>query len=533
MAKELIFGEEARKAMEVGIDRLANAVRLTLGPKGRNVILEKKYGSPTVTNDGVTIAREIEMEDYFQNLGARLAREVATKTNDVAGDGTTTAVVLAQKMVKEGLKAVTAGHNPVFLKSGMEKARDLAIREIEKYTIKIEEKKAVAQVASISANDAQIGETISEAMEKVGRDGVITVEESKSAETTLEVVEGMQFDRGFLSPYFVTDAEKMEVVLEEPLLLITDFKISAIQSLIPLLQQVLQVGKPLFIIAEDLEGEALAALVVNKLKGVIKVAAVKAPAFGDRRKEMLQDIAVLTGGQVISQEIGMKLEKVTLDLLGKAEKVKVTKDNTVIVGGKGKREDIRSRAEQIRAQIAKTTSDYDREKLQERLAKLVGGVAVIRVGAPTEVELKEKKHRVEDALSATRAAVEEGIVPGGGATLVHVASQLELRELPEEERVGAEIVRRAMEEPARRIAENAGYNGALIVETMKKEDVQVGFDVLQGRFVDMVAAGIVDPAKVTKAALQHAVSIASLVLTTQVLVAEEKEKKEKEAQQSR
>ncbi|MEN3186508.1 MAG: chaperonin GroEL [Atribacterota bacterium] len=526
MAKELVFGAEARKAMEEGIDRLANAVRLTLGPRGRNVILEKKYGSPTVTNDGVTIAREIEIDDYFQNLGARLVREVASKTNDVAGDGTTTAVVLAQKMAKEGLKAVTAGYNPIFLKSGMEKARGLAFKAMERYTIAVEGKEAVAQVASISANDAQIGAIIAEAMEKVGRDGVVTVEESKSAETTLEVVEGMQFDRGFLSPYFVTDAEKMEVVLEEPFLLITDFKISTLQSFLPLLQQIVQVGKPLFIIAEDLEGEALAALVVNTLKGVIRVAAVKAPAFGDRRKEILQDIAVLTGGQVIAQEVGMKLEKVTLDLLGKAEKVKVTKDHTVIVGGQGKRVDIQSRIEQIRAQIAKATSDYDREKLQERLAKLVGGVAVIRVGAPTEVEMKEKKHRVEDALSATRAAVEEGIVPGGGATLVHVARELDFQGYSEEERVGAEIVRRAMEEPTRRIAENAGFNGALVVETIKKEDWRVGFDVLQGQFVDMITAGILDPVKVTKAALQNAVSVASLILTTQVLVVEGKEKKE-------
>jgi len=523
MAKELLFGEEARKAMEEGINRLANAVKLTLGPKGRNVILEKKYGSPTVTNDGVTIAREIEVQDYFENLGAKLAREVATKTNDIAGDGTTTAVVLAQKMVQEGLKAVTSGYNPVFLKSGMERAKDLATKEIVNYAIKVEDRKAIAQVASISANDSQIGEIISEAMEKVGRDGVITVEESKSSETTLEVVEGMQFDRGYLSPYFITDAERMEVILEDPFILITDFKISNIQSLIPLLQQVLQVGRPLLIIAEDLEGEALATLVVNKLKGVLKVAAVKAPAFGDRRKEILQDIAILTGGQVISREIGMKLEKVTLDLLGKAEKIRVTRDNTIIVGGKGKKEDLRAREQQIRAQIAKTTSDYDREKLQERLAKLVGGVAVIRVGAPTEVELKEKKHRVEDALSATRAAVEEGIVPGGGATLVHIATQLHLEGLSDEEQVGAGIVRRAMEEPARRIAENAGYEGAIVVEKMKGQDPRVGFDVLQGRFVDMIAEGIVDPAKVTKAALQNAVSIASLVLTTQVLIAEKKE----------
>ncbi|MGQ9472523.1 MAG: chaperonin GroEL [Candidatus Caldatribacteriaceae bacterium] len=524
MAKDLMFGEKARKAMEQGIDYLANAVKITLGPKGRNAILEKKYGSPMVTNDGVTIVREIDVKDCFENLGARLVREVATKTNDVAGDGTTTAVVLVQKMVKEGLKAVISGCNPVFLKSGMEKAKNMAMKEIESLAIPVEDKKAIAQVASISANDTQIGEIIAEAMERVGRDGVITVEESKSSETTLEIVEGMQFDRGFLSPYFVTNAERMEIILEDTFILITDFKIKNIQSLIPILQQVIQVNKPLFIIAEDLEGEALAALVVNKLKGIIRVAAVKAPAFGDRRKEILQDIAILTGGQVISQDVGMKLEKVTIDLLGKAEKVKVTKDNTIIVGGKGKKEDIRSREHQIRAQIAKTTSDYDREKLQERLAKLTGGVAVIRVGAPTEIELKEKKHRVEDALSATRAAVEEGIIPGGGATLVHITKNLSFEELSEEEKIGVEIVRRAIEEPARMILENAGYKGALIVEKMKGENARVGFDVLQGRLVDMIVDGIVDPAKVTKVALQNAVSIASLVLTTQVLITEKQEK---------
>ncbi len=523
MAKKLLLGEEARKAMEEGIDHLANAVKLTLGPKGRNVILEKKYGSPVVTNDGVTIAREIEIEDQFENLGARLAREVATKTNDIAGDGTTTAVVLAQKMVKDGLKAVTAGSNPVFLRAGMEKILKEVIHRIDQYSIPVEGKKAISQVASISANDSTIGEIISEAMEKVGKDGVITVEESKSAETTLEVVEGMQFDRGFLSPYFVTDPERMEVILEDPLILITDFKLSNIQSLIPLLQRVLQVGKPLFIIAEDVEGEALATLVVNKLRGIIRVAVVKAPAFGERRKEILRDIAVLTGGQVISQEVGMKLEKVTLELLGGAERVKITKDNTIIVGGRGRKEDLRARGEQIRAQIAKTTSDYDREKLQERLAKLIGGVAVIRVGAPTEVELKEKKHRVEDALAATRAAVEEGVIPGGGSTLVHVACQLDLNALKEDERVGAEIIKRALEEPTRRIAENAGYQGALIVERIKEKEARVGFDALQGEFVDMVEAGIIDPTKVAKVALQNAVSIASLVLTTQVLVTEEKE----------
>lgn len=527
MVKDFMFGEEARKAMEQGVNRLANAVKITLGPKGRNVILKKKHGSPTVTNDGVTIAREIEMKECFENLGARLVREVATKTNDVAGDGTTTAVVLAQKMVKEGLKAIISGCNPVFLKNGMEKAKNMAMKEIESRTIQVEDKKAIAQVASISANDAQIGEIIAEAMERVGRDGVITVEESKSSETTLETVEGMQLDRGFLSSYFVTNTERMEVVLEDVFILITDFKISNIQNLIPILQQVVQVGKSLFIIAEDLEAEALTTLVVNKLKGVIRIAAVKAPAFGDRRKEILQDIAILTGGQVVSKEVGMKLEKVTLDLLGKAEKVKVTKDNTIIVGGKGNKEDIRSREQQIRAQIAKTTSDYDREKLQERLAKLIGGVAVIRVGAPTEIELKERKHRVEDALSATRAAVEEGIIPGGGATLVHVAKKLSFEELSEEEKIGAEIVRKAMEEPARMILENAGYEGVLIVEKMKRESDRVGFDVLQGRLVDMIVDGIVDPAKVTKVALQNAVSIASLALTTQVLIVEKQEKETK------
>ncbi|MEI6157534.1 MAG: chaperonin GroEL [Atribacterota bacterium] len=526
MAKKLVFDEEARRYMEKGVNTLADTIKLTLGPKGRNVILEKKYGSPTITNDGVTIAREIDVKNPFENMGAKLAREVATKTNDIAGDGTTTAVVLAQKMVHNGLKNVTAGFNPIFLKNGMDKMLAQAVEKIKQYSISITDKKSIAQVASISAKDNVIGDLIAESMEKVGKDGVITVEESKSTDTVLEVVEGMQFDRGYLSPYMVTDAEHMSVLLSDPYILITDSKISNIQTILPVLQQVAQLGKPLLIIAEDIEGEALATLVVNRLRGTLNIAAVKAPAFGDRRKEILRDIAILTGGQVVSQEMGMKLEKVTLNLLGRAGSIKITKDDTIIVDGKGTQKEIKAREKEIRTQIEKTDSNYDREKLQERLAKLVGGVAIIKVGAHTETELKEKKHRVEDALSATRAAVEEGIVAGGGAILYHIAHELSADAFPEGEKIGAKIVLDAMEEPLKRISENAGYEGSEITVQLINRETNIGFDVLSGQCVDMVQAGIIDPAKVTRAALQNAVSVASLVLTTQALIADFKEEDE-------
>jgi chaperonin GroEL len=524
MMKTLLFGEEARRALQRGIDCLADAVKLTLGPKGRNVLLERKYGAPIVTSDGVTIARDIEVSDAFENVGARLLQEVASKTNDVAGDGTTTAIVLAQKMVEEGMKAILSLHNPVFLRSGMEKATQYAVERIREWSVPVETKQHIIQVASIAANDVSIGEIIAEAMEKVGKEGVITVEESKSAETTLEVVEGMKLDQGFISPYFVTDPEKNEAVLENPLILVSDYKIHNVSMLLPLLQRVIQAGKPFLCLAEEIEGEALAVLVVNKLRGILEVVAVKAPGFGERRKEILRDIAVLTGGQVISQELGMKLERVPLELLGRAEKVRVTKDATLVVGGQGKKKEIEERIRQIRAQIEKTTSDYEREKLEERLAKLTRGVAMIRVGALTEVELKEKKHRVEDALSATKAAVEEGVVPGGGATFLHIAEEISREGCPEEERVGMDIVRRALEEPARRIAENAGYQGSLVAKEMREKGRRTGFDVVRGEFVDMFETGIVDPAKVTRVALQNALSVASLILTTQVVIAETPEK---------
>ncbi|MBO8142272.1 MAG: chaperonin GroEL [Firmicutes bacterium] len=518
--KELSYREDARKALERGINTLAQAVRVTLGPKGRNVVLEKKWGSPTITNDGVTIAREIELEDPFENMGAQLLKEVATKTNDVAGDGTTTATVLGQSIIREGLKNVAAGANPQLLKKGIDRAVAAVVEEIRRISKPVETSEAVAQVASISAADPEIGRLIAEAMDKVGKDGVISVEEAKTIGTTLEVVEGMQFDRGYLSPYMVTDTERMEAVLENPYLLFTDRKISAVADIVPVLERIIQTGRPLVIVAEDVEGEALATLVVNKIRGVLQVAAVKAPGFGDRRKAMLGDMAVLTGGRVISEDLGIKLENVTLDMLGQAGKVHITKDDTTIVEGKGDKAAIEARVAQIRREIEETDSDYDREKLQERLAKLAGGVAVIRVGAATETELKERKHRIEDALSATRAAVEEGIVPGGGT--VFIAAQKKLDELDSDgdERTGIGIVRRALEEPLRQIASNAGLEGAVIVERVRELPEGQGYDALNGQFVDMIKAGIIDPAKVARSALENAASIAGMVLTTEALIAE-------------
>jgi chaperonin GroEL len=526
MAKQMIYEEEARRALERGVDKLANAVKVTLGPKGRNVVLEKKFGAPLITNDGVTIAREIELEDPFEAMGAQLVKEVATKTQDVAGDGTTTATVLAQAMVHEGLKNVTAGANPMGIRHGIEAAVNTAVEEIRKIAKPIEGKDAITQVASISANDAEIGALIAEAMEKVGADGVITVEESKTTGTTLETVEGMQFDRGYISPYMVTDTEKMEAVLSDPYILITDRKISAIQDLLPVLEKIVQRGKPFVIIAEDVEGEALATLVVNKLRGTLTAVAVKAPGFGDRRKAMLEDIAILTGGQVISEDLGLKLENVTPDMLGQARQVKVAKEETTIVDGHGQDSEIKKRIAVIKNQIEDTTSDYDREKLQERLAKLSGGVAVIQVGAATEVELKEKKLRIEDALSATRAAVEEGIVPGGGTALIRAITALDKLNVDGDAKIGAAIVRRALEEPVRQIAQNAGLEGSVVVDMVKKESGNRGYDAATNQVVDMVQAGIVDPAKVTRFSLQNAASIAAMLLTTEALVADKPEKKE-------
>jgi len=526
MAKQMIYDEEARRALERGVDKLANAVKVTLGPRGRNVVLEKKFGSPLITNDGVTIAREIELEDPFEAMGAQLVKEVATKTQDVAGDGTTTATVLAQAMIKEGLKNVTAGANPMGIKHGIERAVEVAVEEIRKIAKPIEGKAAITQVAAISANDEEIGKLIAEAMEKVGADGVITVEESKTMGTTLETVEGMQFDRGYISPYMVTDTEKMEAVLSDPYILITDRKISAIQDLLPVLEKIVQRGRPLLIIAEDIEGEALATLVVNKLRGTLTAVAVKAPGFGDRRKAMLEDIATLTGGQVISEDIGLKLENVTPEMLGQARQVKVAKEETTVVEGRGAQEEIHKRIQVIRKQIEDTTSDYDKEKLQERLAKLSGGVAVIEVGAATEVELKEKKLRIEDALSATRAAVEEGIVPGGGTAFLRVIAGIDKLKAEGDERIGINIVRRALEEPVRQIANNAGIEGSVVVNQVKQETGNYGYDASTLKFVDMVAAGIVDPAKVTRSTLQNAASIAAMLLTTEALVADKPEKKE-------
>jgi chaperonin GroEL len=523
--KEIIFREDARKKLEKGVNALAEAVKVTLGPKGRNVVLEKKFGSPMITNDGVTIAREIELEDPFENMGAQLVKEVATKTNDVAGDGTTTATLLAQAMVREGLKNVAAGANPMILKRGIEKAVEKAVDAIKSAAVTIESKDAIAQVASISANDSSIGNLIADAMEKVGKDGVITVEESKGIGTTLEVVEGMNFDRGYISPYMITDSDKMEANLEEPYILITDRKVSAVADILPVLENVVKSGKPLLLIAEDVEGEALATLVLNKLRGTFTCVAVKAPGFGDRRKAMLQDIAILTGGTVISEEVGLKLDKVEMSMLGRASKVRVKKEETIIVGGAGKTDDITARVQQIKKQIEETTSDFDREKLQERLAKLAGGVAVIQVGAATETEMKEKKLRIEDALNATRAAVEEGIVSGGGVAYVQAVGALnDLTPENMDEKVGVDIVRRALEEPLRQIASNAGVEGSVVVEKVKTVDPGVGFNALTGEYVNMIEAGIVDPAKVTRSALQNAASISAMILTTETLVAEKPEK---------
>lgn len=529
MAKLIVYDEKARRSLEAGVNKLADTVKVTLGPKGRNVVLEKKFGSPTVTHDGVSVAKEIELEDPFENMGAQLLKEVATKTNDVAGDGTTTATVLAQAIVREGLKNVAAGANPMLIKRGIEKAVEAAVDEIKKIAKPVEDRTAIAHVGAISAADEQIGELIAEAMEKVGKDGVITVEESQTIGTSVEVVEGMQFDKGYLSPYMVTDPERMEAVLEEPYILMANQKISAVHDIIPILEKVVQAGKPLLIIAEDVEGEALATLIVNKIRGTLQAVAVKAPGFGERRKAMLQDIAIVTGGQVVTEELGIKLESVTLDMLGRAEKVKVTKENTTIVGGKGDPEAIKGRINQIRAEIEQSDSEYDREKLQERLAKLAGGVAVIKVGAATETELKEKKHRIEDALSATKAAVEEGIVPGGGASLVHIIPAVtKVKEkLDGDERIGAEIIERALEEPLRQLAYNAGYEGSIVVEKVKGLKKGHGLNVITGEYGDMIKMGIVDPAKVTRSALQNAASIGALILTTEALVAEKPEKEDK------
>jgi len=524
-AKMIIYGQEARKALEKGVDALANAVRVTLGPRGRNVVLDKKFGSPTITNDGVTIAKDIELPDMFENMGAQLVREVASKTNDIAGDGTTTATVLAQAMVHAGMKNVTAGANPMFIKRGIEQVVERVVEAIKAMAVPVETTEAIAQAATISANnDKKIGQLIAEAMDKVGKDGVITVEESKTMHTGLEHVEGMQFDKGYISPYFVTDSDRMEAVLEDPFILIVEKKISAINDIVHLLENVSRSGRPLLIIAEDIEGEALATLVVNKLRGVLNIAAVKAPGFGDRRKEMLKDIAILTGAQVVSEEIGLKLENVGLDSLGSAVRVKITKDDTTIVEGRGDAEAIKARIEQIRHQIAESDSDYDREKLQERLAKLAGGVAVIRVGAATETELREKKHRLEDALSATRAAVEEGIIPGGGTAFIRALPVLDEIKLEGDQQVAVDIIRQALVEPLRLIATNAGVEGSVIVEKVKEADAPIGYDALNREFKDMVANGIIDPVKVTRSALQNAASIAAMVLTTETLIAEKPQK---------
>ena len=523
MAKEILFNEEARRALGRGVDQLANAVKVTLGPKGRNVVLDKKFGSPTITNDGVTIARDIELPDPFENMGAQLVKEVATKTNDVAGDGTTTATVLAQAMIQEGMRNVAAGANPMILKKGIETAVKTLVEEIKKRSIKVSGKAEIAQVASVSAADEEIGGLIAEAMEKVGNDGVITVEESKGLQTALNVVEGMQFDRGYISPYMVTDPDRMEAVMDNPFILITDRKISAIADMLPTLEKVVKVGKELLIIAEDVEGEALATLVVNRLRGTFKAVAVKAPGFGDRRKVMLEDIAILTGGTVITEDMGRKLDSVELEDLGTARQVRITKDETTIIDGVGDKEVIAKRVNQIRAQVEETTSEFDREKLQERLAKLSGGVAVIEVGAATEVEMKDKKLRIEDALNATRAAVEEGIVAGGGTTFIDIIPALNTLEATGDVQTGINLVKRAVEEPLRQIAYNAGLEGSVVVEKVKNTDSGIGFNALTEEYIDMVKAGIVDPAKVTRSALQNAASIASLVLTTETIVADKVE----------
>jgi chaperonin GroEL len=527
-AKEIRYDQKAREALLKGVNILADAVKVTLGPKGRNVILEKSFGSPTVTKDGVTVAKEIELEDKFENMGAQMVREVASKTSDIAGDGTTTATVLAQAIYREGSKLVAAGHNPMELKRGIEKGVETVIEELKKQSKPTKEQKEISQVGKISANnDETVGNIIAEAMAKVGKEGVITVEEAKSMETTLDIVEGMQFDRGYISPYFVTNPEKMEAVLEDALILINEKKISNMKDLLPVLEQIAKMGKPLLIIAEEVEGEALATLVVNKLRGTLKCAAVKAPGFGDRRKAMLEDIATLTGGQMISEEMGVKLESITLKDLGKAKRITIDKDNTTIVEGAGDSKGIEGRVKQIRAQIEETTSDYDREKLQERLAKLVGGVAVINVGAATESEMKEKKARVEDALNATRAAVEEGIVAGGGVAYLRALPALEKMKLPEQEQFGLNILKRSLEEPIRWIAMNAGFDGSIVVEKVKTEKGNYGFDAQSEEYTDMVKAGIIDPTKVVRTALQNASSVASLLLTTEAMVAERPKEKEK------
>jgi len=530
MAKQLMFNEDARRKLLAGVEQISKAVKVTLGPKGRNVLLDKKFGAPTVTKDGVSVAKEVELADPYENMGAQLLKEVATKTNDVAGDGTTTATVLAYSLVKEGLKSVAAGMTPLELKRGIDKAVEIAVEEIKKNSKEIKDKEEISHVASVSANnDSEIGNTIADAMEKVGKDGVITVEESKTMDTSIEFVEGMQFDRGYISAYFVTDRDTMTCVYEDVFVLIHDKKISSMKDILPLLEKIAQSGKPLLIIAEDCDGEALSTLVVNSLRGTLRTCVVKAPGFGDRRKAMLEDIAILTGGEVISEEIGLKLENTDISQLGKAKTVKIDKDNTTIINGAGKQKDIQDRIAQIKAQIEDTTSDYDREKLQERLAKLAGGVAVINVGAATEVELKEKKHRVEDALSATRAAIEEGIVPGGEIALIQAALALDKAEttgLSDDEKVGFKIVKRALEEPLRQIAENAGLDGAVISERAKNEKKGIGFDAAKMEWVDMVKAGIIDPAKVTRSALQNAASIASLLLTTECAITDIPEKKE-------
>ena len=521
MAKQIKFGEEARRALENGINVLANTVKITMGPKGRNVVLDKKYGAPLITNDGVTIAKEIELEDAFENMGAQLIKEVATKTNDVAGDGTTTATLLAQAIVREGLKNLAAGANPMVLKKGIEDATAAAVEGLKEISSPITGKQAIAQVASISAGDETIGQLISDAMEKVGKDGVITVEESKTMKTELTTVEGMQFDRGYASAYMVTDTDKMVAELDNPMILITDKKISNIQEILPVLEQVVQSGKKLLIIAEDVEGEALATLVVNKLRGTFTCVAVKAPGFGDRRKEMLRDIAILTGGQVISEELGLDLKETTFDMLGQAHQIKVDKENTTIIGGAGDPEEIAARVSQIRVQIGETSSDYDREKLQERLAKLAGGVAVIQVGAATEIEMKERKMRIEDALAATRAAVEEGIVPGGGVALLNAIAKVQplVAKTAGDAKTGVQIILRAMEEPMRQIALNAGIDGAVIIDNIRRSrKTGYGYDALKGEYVDMIQRGIIDPTKVTRSALQNAASVAAMVLTTETLV---------------
>ena len=520
MAKEIKFSEDARRAMLRGVDSLANAVKVTLGPKGRNVVLDKKFGSPLITNDGVTIAKEIELEDHFENMGAQLVSEVASKTNDVAGDGTTTATVLAQAMIREGLKNVTSGANPVGIRRGIEKAVAVATEELRKISKPIEGRESISQVASISASDDEVGQIIAEAMERVGNDGVITIEESKGFNTELEVVEGMQFDRGYASPYMVTDQDKMEAILDDPYILITDKKINNIQEVLPVLEQVVQQSKPLLLISEDVEGEALATLVVNKLRGTFNAVSVKAPGFGDRRKAMLEDIATLTGGQVITEDLGLDLKNTTIDQLGRATKAVITKENTTIVEGAGNPDQIASRVAQIRAQSEESTSEFDKEKLQERLAKLTGGVAVIKVGAATETELKERKLRIEDALNSTRAAVEEGIVAGGGTALVNIISSVEGLGLVDDEGTGASIVLRALEEPVRQIVHNAGLEGSIIVERLKSEAVGVGFNAATGEWVNMVEQGIVDPTKVTRSALQNAASVAAMFLTTEAVVAD-------------